>query len=420
MPIPAHPQLQPRLLGPWRRRWQWATTLLLLGLPWLRMGGESLLRLDLHTLSLHFFGQTLRIAELYLFLFFALAFALGFLLLTLVFGRLWCGWACPQTTLSDVAEWLARRLNLEIRQNRLQGALWRKLLLQLAYLALALLVSANLLWYFIEPQRFFVELAAGRLGFAAWLTLAVVALTVYLDLALVRRLLCRDFCPYGRLQTTLADRATLTLHRPAEEVPRCIECGACVRCCPMGIDIRRGFQVECINCGRCLDACRQVMARRGQPGLIRYSFGTDGQGARALFNPRTLLLSAATLALLAILAVAIQRRPEASLQVALSHTAASRLLADGQQATFFNIWVGNRSKMRKNFELQARDVADLRPLALKGAATRFTLPPGVSRRLDLVLLTDPVENKRSVEFILQGDGQTLATARAQLGPEERR
>ena len=126
-----------------------------------------------------------------------LAFGLFFLLVTLVFGRVWCGWACPQTTLSDVAEWLARRLGLQTRDNRLQGAPWRKLLLQFAYLALALLVAANLLWYFIEPRRFFADLIAGRLGFAAWATLAIVALTVYLDLALVRRLLCRDFCPYG-------------------------------------------------------------------------------------------------------------------------------------------------------------------------------------------------------------------------------
>ena len=94
--------------------------------------------------------------------------------------------------------------------------------------------------------------------------------------------------------------------------------------------IRSYYEVECINCGRCLDACRRVMAGRGQPGLIRYSFGTEGRGARALLNPRTLLLAAATLALAAILVVAVQRRPEASLQVALSHTAASRLLADGR------------------------------------------------------------------------------------------
>jgi len=420
MPNPVPPPLKTRLLGPWRRRCQWATTLLLLGIPWLHLGGESLLRIDLPTLSLHILGQTLRIAELYLFLFFALAVGLGFLLVTMVFGRVWCGWACPQTTLSDVAEWLARRLGLQFRNNRLHGPAWRRLLLQVAYIALALLVAANLLWYFIEPRRFFADLVAGRFGFAVWATLTVVALTVYLDLALVRRLLCRDFCPYGRLQTTLADRATLTLHRPATEVPRCIECGACVRCCPMEIDIRRGFQVECINCGRCLDACRRVMAKRGQAGLIRYSFGTEGRGARALLNPRTLLLAGATLIMATILTVAVQGRPEASLQVARSRTAASKLLADGQQATFFNIWVGNRGKINSVYELQARDAADQTPLPLRGAPGGIALAPGANRRFDLVLLTAPVVERRIVEFVLLGSGRTLATARVRLDPEKER
>jgi len=403
----------PFLLGPWRRRCQWGLSLLILLLPWFRVDDESLLRLDIANLSLHLFGQTLRIEELYLFLFFCLALGLAFLLSTLVLGRVWCGWLCPQTTLNDIAEWLARRLS-----RHLPGApRWCRLLLHLVYLLLALLVAMNLLWYFIEPQRFLRELAAASLAPAALLTLILTTLIVYLDLALIRRLMCKDFCPYGRIQTVVADAATLTLHRPATEAPRCIECGACVRCCPMGIDIRHGYQVECINCGRCLDACRLVMAKRRQSGLIRYSFGIDDLGWRALLKPKPLLLTAALVTITVILTVAVSHRQEATLKVAISPTAASRLLVDGRQAAFFSIWVNNRLTTTGRYELTAVDTTDGRALTLKGVSSPIAMAAGQNLRLDAVVVTEANNAPRAIQFILNAGGRTIATADATVLPE---
>jgi len=406
-----------RQLGPWRRSFQWLTSLAILLLPFGQIQGRSLLRIDLGSLSLQLFGQVLRIEELYLFLFFTLAFGLFFLLVTLVFGRVWCGWACPQTTLSDLAEWLARRIGLKQEGHRLQGPLWRKLTVHLLYLMLALLVAANLLWYFIEPQRFFLEIARGDLNLGAWLSLAVLAATVYLDLAVLRRILCRDFCPYGRFQAVLADSGTLTLHRPESEAPRCIDCGACVRSCPMGIDIRQGYQVECINCGRCLDACRQVMARRREPGLIGYSFGTTGQGARALLNPRTLVLFGAVTILTGILLGAIYLRPQASLKIARSHTAASRVLPDQTLATFFEAWISNRSDDPAEYVIVARDPAGGQPLTLKGQVKGLLLAPGQNREVSFVLTAPVPIAPRQIEFVLRSAGNAdLAVARAEISP----
>jgi polyferredoxin len=407
------PPYKTSLLSPWRRRFQWATTLLLLLIPWIDIQGIGLLRIDLANLQLHAFGQVLRIEELYLFLLFCLAFGVGFLLVTMVFGRVWCGWACPQTTLTDLAEWLSRRFGLEVRGNRLQGEFWRKGMVHSVYLLLALLVGANLVWYFIAPQRFFAELAAGTLHLGAWASWAVIALTLYLDLALVRRLMCRDFCPYGRFQTVLADQGTLTLHLPAAEAPRCIKCGSCVRSCPMEIDIRAGFQIECINCGRCLDACRTVMAPSGQTGLIRYSFGTDGRGAKALLNPRSLLLTAAMLVLLLIFSFAVGNRQLASLKVSVSHTVSARALKDGQLATFFNAWASNRSSARETYQLQARNASDQRPLTLKGQTSKIVIEPGSNRKIDFVLVTDLPVEPIAVEFVLStlaGDEVSIAAA----------
>jgi len=412
MSEPSCPTRAPALLSPWRRRCQWGATLLLLLIPWFRIKGDSLLRVDIPELSLYFFGQTLRIEELYLVLLFSLLLTLGFLLVTMVLGRVWCGWFCPQTTLTDLAEWFARRLKFKPGRD---NSLFKKSVLHCFYLLLALLVSANLLWYFIEPQVFFTKLASGQMHYATWICLVLVATTIYLDLALIRRLICSDFCPYGRFQTTLADETTLTLHLPESELVRCIECNSCVRVCPMEIDIRRGYQVECINCGRCLDACRQVMAKRNQPGLISYSFGTSGKGFKALLNVKTLLLSLATLALSVILVFAVYQRPDASLKISVSHTVASRVLQDGRRATFFNAWVNNRSNKNASYDIIARQASNVSPLTLRGQTSGIALGPGGNLRIDFVLITPVPEDRLEVDFILLDQtGIELANARAYI------
>jgi polyferredoxin len=115
------PAKKSTLLSPWRRRCQWGTTLLLLLIPWFRIDGNSLLRIDIPGLTLYFFGQTLRIEDLYLVLLFSLALTTGFLLITMLLGRVWCGWLCPQTTLTDLAEWFSSQFGLREKKPKPQG-----------------------------------------------------------------------------------------------------------------------------------------------------------------------------------------------------------------------------------------------------------------------------------------------------------
>jgi len=406
----------PGLLSPWRRTFQWLCTLLILLIPWIQPGGNSLLRIDIPALSLYVFGQVLRIEELFLFLLFCLAFGIAFLLITLLSGRVWCGWACPQTTWNDLAEWFARLIKLKIKANRLEGPFWKKLLAQVFYLLLAALVSANLIWYFIEPQRFFSNLMNGQLHYGVWLTFITLAVTVYLDLAIIRRLMCKEFCPYGRIQATLEDPATLTLQLPESERQRCIKCGSCVGACPMEIDIREGYQVECINCGRCLDACRSVMQKRNEPGLIYYTFGADKRSGKELLNARTIILSVALLVLTSILLFSIFTRAEASLKVAVSHTVESRILNDGQQATFFNAWINNRGTVAETYHITAQ-TSEGEPLALKGQTSQLQLAAGANRKLDYVLVSPAASQPIMVEFVLHNSaGEQLAVTEAQISP----
>jgi polyferredoxin len=408
-------QTQPRLLSPWRRRCQWATTLLLLLTPWVQIAGNSLLRIDIPELTIYFFGQTLRIEELYLVLIFSLAMSLGFLLITMLLGRIWCGWFCPQTTLTDLAEWFASRLGLRGKKGQNENDFVKKLALHSFYMALAFLVSSNLLWYFIKPLDFFAKLGVLELHYATRICLLTVAMIIYLDLALIRRLMCSEFCPYGRFQTVLADQSTLALHLPPAELARCIKCNSCVRVCPMQIDIRDGYQVECINCGRCLDACRQIMRKRDQPGLISYTFGTEGKGAKALLNVRTLLLSMVTLALVAILFFAVHQRPEASFKIAVSHMASSRALKDGKRATFFNAWVNNRSNKSATYDIKARQAESGTALTLKGQTSQLKMQAGENLRVDFVLVTAVPKPRLDVEFILlDQDGTEMAVSQAYI------
>jgi cytochrome c oxidase accessory protein FixG len=416
----AMPLAAPIFLGPWRRRCQWAVTLLILATPFIRIDGRSLLRLDLSELTLEAAGQVFRIDELYLFLLLSLAMVLFFLLATLVLGRLWCGWICPQTTLSDVAEWWGRRLGMQVTHGGIQGSFVSKLLLHGGYLLLALLVGANMVWYFVSPYEFFPALAGGRLGYGLWWFWAVVSASIYLDMALLRRLLCRDFCPYGRLQTTLLDAGTLALRFPPEEAHRCIRCGACVRACPTGIDIRRGYQVECIDCGRCLDACRLVMARQNERDIIRYTFGLNGKGPKALLNPRTVVVAAALIGLATALALTVAYRPTASLKLQRSITAPSRLLPGGELATFFTAYLANRAPSGETFSLSARQ--DGVALELRGPVRGIGLSAGERRRLDFAVISPPPRTERSGPALFDlrdSRGKTVAHARASLvAPKE--
>lgn len=405
-----------RLLAPWRRTFQWLITATILLLPWIQPGGSSILRIDIPTLSLHFFGQILRIEDLFLFLLFGLTISVGFLLVTLILGRIWCGWVCPQTTWNDLAEWLARQLKLKVTADRLIGGAARKVIIHISYLLLALLVSANLIWYFIEPQRFFATLLRGTMHTGVLLTFLITALVIYLNLAFIRRLMCREFCPYGRIQSALVDPGTLTLQLPDSERPRCIKCSSCVRACPMEIDIRNGYQIECINCGRCLDACRNIMYKRGEKGLIHYTFGVDNAGAGALFNPRLVLLGLLFLLLSAVLGFATINRAEVTLKISVSPAIAGRLLADGSQTTLFNIWVNNRSLKEQEYRLTAFGESG-EALELKGQTARIIVTSGSNQRLDAVLLSPAADRPYMVEFRLSGSQQQLlATAEARVTP----
>lgn len=315
-------------------------------LPFATVSGNPFLRMDIAKMTLFLAGIPLRIDQFYLVLIVILLFTALFLLVTVVLGRVWCGWLCPQTVFNDLAELLAG-----IFRTKASPAAAR-LIEHLTALVIAKLIAFNLFCWFLPPRqvvKYLLDISGHPLMLAAFLLLTLFG---YLNLILVKRSFCRSYCPYGRFQSALMDAGTLNLSFLEETRDRCLGCNACVRACPMEIDIRAGFQIECIGCGRCIDACRAVMENLPDgKGLIDYRFGVvKGTGFRP--GNTTVVLLLVTLLLAAGLVWGVAGRSRSAFAVQRIATADPRRLPDGSLAQPWSATIGNRSETPQVYSIR--------------------------------------------------------------------
>jgi polyferredoxin len=258
-----------------RRATALAQGVAILSLPFLTVNGESAFRFDIPGLKLLFFGKVLWISEFHLFLLGMLAFLLFSLAVTVVFGRVWCGWLCPQTVLPELASWAVSPFPKR----------WRRAGGTLLLFPLSGLVSFSLIAYFVPPAEAAALLFRSRIltGFflAQWAV-------IFPMLAFLGPTFCRTVCPYSMLQNVVFDRETLTIAFDRSRAEECLRCELCVKACPVRIDIRDGAQRECIACAECIDACRAITGQKGIPPFVAYS-GT-------ILRPKAALWGGATVA----------------------------------------------------------------------------------------------------------------------------
>jgi polyferredoxin len=346
----------------WRRAAFAAQAAVMLGLPFVRVGGESALRLDVPAGKLHAFGASWAIDEAFVVLAAALLVTALFLLVTLLFGRVWCGWACPQTALAEFTS--ARQPLARIA----------------ASLAVSAVVSASIVWWFVSPYEFARRLATGALGPVVAGSWAALFAILFLDLTLLRARFCATACPYAKLQGVLFDRSTLVVAYDARRAADCVDCGACVRVCPTGIDIRDGLQAECIACAECADACAPIMAKlRRPPNLVGYFHGEPGGRARPL-RPAVLALSGGTLAAAALLVAVVAARAILDLSALPDYGFTPRRTPEGRAVNAYSVALENHGRTPVTVALALRAPG----AAVAVRPDRVPLGPGERRQVQLV------------------------------------
>ncbi|HBN74655.1 MAG TPA: cytochrome c oxidase accessory protein CcoG [Planctomycetaceae bacterium] len=305
---------------------------LFVALPHLRINGRPAILLNITGREFTLFGLTFLPTDTLLLALFMVSLFLTIFLLTAILGRVWCGWACPQTVyLEFVYRPIERLMMLTKGRGGVPGkniSGWRYVVLYAIYLVLSMLLAHTFLAYFVGVEKLSQWIRLSPFEHPGpFLVMLVTTVMMMFDFSFFREQLCLIACPYGRFQSVLLDRSSLivaydrTRGEPRGKINKslpivnqtlgdCVDCGLCVRTCPTGIDIREGLQMECIHCTQCMDACDAVMDKVKRPkGLIRYSSqnAMDGESQRFL-RPRVVIYPTLILILVSLLTYNIVTR----------------------------------------------------------------------------------------------------------------
>ena len=403
----------------WRRRTGSLLIAVYLSLPWIQLGGHPAVFFDIGGRRFHLFGLNLAFQDAWLLFFVITGLGFGLFFVTALLGRVWCGWACPQTVFLDhVYRRIERWIEGDAPARRaLDRAPWtasklaRRGAKQVAFVLVSAVIAHLFLAYFVSIAELWAMMRDAPVEhWSAFLFVAVFTGLLYFNYAWFREQLCIVICPYGRMQSALTDEHTMNIGYDARRgEPRgkiraaagpgplritgptffratgdCVDCLRCVQVCPTGIDIRQGLQLECIGCAACIDACDTVMTRLNRPtGLIRYDSqaGFDG-GRHRWWRPRMLVYIILLLAGAAAAALALARVRPASFGVTRLPGAPYYVSGDAIRNQFLIRLVNKRDEAQ-------RFVLDLAgaPAALQrtGFEAPVSLPPLGETVVPLVL-----------------------------------
>ncbi|MEL7176607.1 MAG: cytochrome c oxidase accessory protein CcoG [Pseudomonadota bacterium] len=391
-----------KVKGPFRQM-KWIIMAVTLGIyyitPWLRWDrGPSLpdqaVLIDLAHRRFYFFMIEIWPHEFYFVAGLLIMAGLGLFLFTSALGRVWCGYACPQTVWTDlfiaVERWIEGDRNARVR---LWKADWdfRKVRLRivkyLSWAVIGLATGGAWVFYFADAPTLLRDLVTLQAHPVAYTTMAVLTATTILFGGIAREQVCIYMCPWPRIQAAMMDEDTITIgYREWRGEPRgkrrdanagdCIDCMACVNVCPVGIDIRDGQQMECITCGLCIDACDDVMAKIGKPrGLVDYFALKDEELERAgqppksiwkhIFRPRTVLYTTLWSAVGIALVVALFVRPEIEMRVSPVRNPTFVTMSDGSIRNTYDIRLRNKHGDARPFRMSLTADVPLR-IALEG------------------------------------------------------
>ncbi len=255
-----------------RRLVQILSTALIIILPFF-----NILRLDVPTLRFYFFNTVLWVDEFYLLFLVIMLVLFIVIIFSMMYGRIWCGWMCPQTVLSELVHWFEKKTKRWFKVPKTGGNGRRVAAFSTLSFGVAIvsfLISLNLTAFFIDPYVLISEVLHGSVGVVTTGILIGLTAIMFVDVLVWREKFCTKACPYGMMQMVFTDSKTQIVRYQTERGEECIECKACVRDCMMGIDIRKSpYQTECIHCGVCVDSCEKILGQLSTPTLISFSWG---------------------------------------------------------------------------------------------------------------------------------------------------
>jgi cytochrome c oxidase accessory protein FixG len=372
----------------WRTWFSWLLLLIMFAGPFVTINGNPLLMMNIPERKFVVLGQIFWPQDMIIFAFALLVFLTGIIVFTAAYGRLWCGWACPQTVMMEM---VFRKIEYLIegdapQQRLLAGAPWhapkiaKKTVKHAIFFALSFLVGNVLLSYIIGWRELWQIVTDPPAQHFTGLTFMILfSLLFYGIFARFREQACTFICPYGRFQSALLDENSIVVaydHKRGEKrgplkherkfgdrrmagFGDCVACQQCVAVCPTGIDIRNGTQMECVHCTACMDACDQVMHRTGlQPGLIRYaSLNGIERGERLRLTPRLIGYSVVLFVLAVILGAMLFNRSDAEATLLRAPGSLFQQMPDGRYSNLYTVRVINKTSREMPVELRLENPA---------------------------------------------------------------
>lgn len=400
-------------------KWRWfmvvLTQLVFYGLPWIEWGQRQAVLFDLGSRRFYIFGLVLYPQDFIYLTAILVISAFSLFLFTAVAGRLWCGYACPQTVYSEIFMWIERKVEGDrSARMRLDGEsmslekLFKKAYKHIVWLAIAMWTGFTFVGYFTPIKELGMEFFLGNMGSWEVFWVFFYAFATYGNAGFMREQVCKYMCPYARFQSAMFDKDTLIVTYDAERgEPRgarskkadpaalglgaCVDCTLCVQVCPTGIDIRKGLQYECIGCGACADVCDTVMDKVGYPrGLVKYSTEhamknrwTKEQTLRHVFRPRVILYIGILLVVVVTLFTSLGLRKPFKVDVVRDRASLARIVAGGKIENVYRLQIMNAAETPLHFRLTATGLPNLTLVTDSEVRVAPTESQWVSVRLQL-------------------------------------
>jgi cytochrome c oxidase accessory protein FixG len=391
----SHEKIYPRSVSGFFSNWRWGmvflTQLLFYGMPWLEWGQRQAVLFDLGSRRFYIFGLVLYPQDFIYLTGILVISALSLFLFTAVAGRLWCGYACPQTVYTEIFLWIEKKVegDRSARMRRDAGP-WsvekviRKGGKHFLWLLVALWTGFTFVGYFTPIKELGVEFL--QMGMSSWEVFWTFfyGLATYGNAGFMREQVCKHMCPYARFQSAMFDKDTLIVTYDAQRgEPRgsrsrkadagalnlgaCVDCTLCVQVCPTGIDIRKGLQYECIGCGACADVCDTVMDKMGYArGLVKYTtenavsrHWSRAQTWRHVLRPRVLVYASILGTIVIAMLVSLSLRTPFKVDVVRDRGVMARIVPGGKIENVYRLQVMNATESAQRYRITATGLPGL-------------------------------------------------------------